>query len=122
MNKYVWLLGALVVVFFYFRNSVRAGETAGGAWEKINAGAVLIDVRTAGEFNSGHLEGALNIPYEKTDELIRAIGTNTARSVVLYCRTGRRSGLAQQVLQERGFTDVLNAGGYSDLRAREPKP
>lgn len=77
--------------------------------------AMVIDVRTAAEFDAGHLAGALHIPYEQVDALVAAIGPDQSRSVVLYCRTGRRSGIALQSLMQAGYTNVVNAGGYRDL-------
>ena len=120
MNKWWIAAGVLALVILVFRSTARANEGAGEAWKKIAEGALVIDVRTAGEFSGGHLEGALNIPYEQTGDLIQAIGTNTARSVVLYCRSGRRSGLALNTLVEKGYTNVINAGGYSAIQAAKP--
>ena len=90
------------------------------AWKRIGDGALLIDVRTEGEFRSGHLEGALNIPYEKVDALVAAIGSDKARPVALYCRSGRRSGIATTSLAARGYTNVVNIGSYTALKAAKP--
>ena len=98
---------------------VKATPT-GEAWASIERGALLIDVRTAGEFSSGHLEGALNIPYQETAALETAIGPDKGRAVSLYCRSGRRSGLAAAALADRGYTNVVNIGGYAELRAARP--
>lgn len=90
------------------------------AWQEINAGALVIDVRSAEEFASGHLPEARNIPHDQIENRIFEIMSAKDRSVVLYCRSGRRSGIAKDALERIGFTKVLNAGGYEDLKAAKP--
>ena len=92
------------------------------AWQEIRQGALLIDVRTPAEFEQGHLKGAVNIPHDQIGEGVGKLGMEKDRKIVLYCRSGRRSGLAQQALQGLGYRSVLNAGGYEELRAAEPPP
>lgn len=89
-------------------------------WERIEAGALLVDVRTPEEFQSGHLKGAINISHDETFERLAEYGTDKARSIVVYCRSGRRSGIAEGVLKEQGFTNVHNAGGYEPMLAAKP--
>ena len=85
------------------------------AWQKIRANALLIDVRTPAEFDQGHLEGAVNIPYDQLEARIAELGDDRDREIVLYCRSGRRSGIAGKTLKKLGFTRVLDAGGYRSL-------
>ena len=89
------------------------------AWQQIRAGALLIDVRTPIEFDQGHLDGAINIPYDQLKTRIAEIGDDRGREIVLYCRSGRRSEIGGKTLEKLGFTRVLDAGGYQSLlRAR----
>lgn len=81
---------------------------------KVKAGALLLDVRTPKEFASGHLDGALNIPYDQLTERAGEIGTDKRREIVTYCEVGARSEAAKETLQELGFTAVYNGGGYRD--------
>ncbi len=85
---------------------------------------VLIDVREADEFSAGHIPGSLNIPrgvLEAEVSPVPEMGGETAavladkqRSICLYCRTGGRSALAADALQNMGFTQVVSlAGGYA---------
>ncbi|MEW6753229.1 MAG: rhodanese-like domain-containing protein [Candidatus Latescibacterota bacterium] len=90
------------------------------AWQEIRQGALLIDVRTAAEFAQGHLDGAVNIPHEQIGDGVVRLGADKDRRVVLYCRSGRRSGLAHKTLWDLGYRHVLNAGGYEDLKATRP--
>ena len=95
-------------------------DAAREGWERIENGALVIDVRSADEFEGGHLDGAINIVYTDTEALADAIGADQARSVVLYCGSGRRASLAQSALEERGFTGIFNASGLGALRATQP--
>ena len=86
----------------------------------IEQGVLLIDVRTSGEFAQGHIDGALNIPWEQTEKLMSAIGNEKQRSVVVYCRSGNRSGKAKAVLETQGYTNIFNAMGYESLKHAKP--
>lgn len=78
---------------------------------KVEDGALLLDVRTPGEFQAGHVNGALNIPV---DELERRIGELKAdRAVVVYCRSGGRSARAAGLLGKHGFGEVSDLGPMS---------
>jgi len=90
------------------------------AWPMIENGALLIDVRTAEEFTDGHIDKALNIPYENVDALVKAIGNDKTRPVVLYCRSGHRAGIALKELEGLGYTGVFNATGYEAMKATKP--
>ena len=87
------------------------------ALELIAAGALLVDVRTPKEYEAGHLDGAINIPHDQTAERLAEYGADKTRSIVVYCRSGRRSGVATKVLTENGFTAVHNGGGYEGILA-----
>lgn len=70
---------------------------------------ILIDVRRPDEFSLGHLEGALNIPYETIAAAIREVkGADIESDVVLYCRSGRRSAIAKTTLEDLGFKWVTD--------------
>ena len=95
-------------------------ELAKQAWPMIENGALLIDVRTKEEFDAGHIEGAINIPYQETNALMNAIGTDKQRPVVVYCRSGKRAGRAKATLDENGYTNIFNATGYEALEVTRP--
>lgn len=78
--------------------------------------ALWIDVRTAEEFAAGHVEGAVNIPYEEIVARIGEVTDDKTSLVYLYCRSGRRSGIALEALQEAGFTRAVNIGGLEDAK------
>lgn len=82
---------------------------------QILASDIWIDVRTTEEFNAGHIEGAAHIPYEEIAARISEITTDKHATIHLYCRSGNRSGIAQQTLQAMGFKNAINEGGYEAL-------
>ena len=74
--------------------------------------AAIIDVRTPQEFAAGHIDGAINIPYEQISQGIQSIkGLKKGSPVLVYCRSGRRSGIAKSTLEQLGFKQILDAGG-----------
>ena len=78
-------------------------------------GASFIDVRSEMEFDTDHIAGAINIPLElvlsKKDEI-----ASLPRPLVLYCRSGNRSGMAVSLLKQAGLSDLYNGGGIELLR------
>ena len=77
--------------------------------------AVWIDVRSAAEYQSGHLENASNIPHTEIAQRISEVVTNKDKQINLYCGSGGRAELARKALADLGYTHVTNAGGYRDL-------
>jgi phage shock protein E len=75
---------------------------------------LLIDVRTPVEWQEGHLQGAVLIPYEKIGEEIAKVAPDKQTKINLYCRSGRRSGIALETLQKLGYGNVINNGGVGE--------
>lgn len=75
---------------------------------------VVIDVRTPEEYAEGHLPGALNMSYESIAQKIAKTKIKKDDRVILYCRSGRRSGLALETLKGLGFSKAENAGGMEE--------
>jgi phage shock protein E len=128
MSKYrrpTQIIYALMVVLaLWLIAPVMAGggdpAIAENAWPMIQNGALLVDVRTEKEFADGHVDGAVNIEWDKTDDLIATIGDDKQRQVVFYCRSGNRAGKAKAAMEGKGYKHVFNATGFSALRATEP--
>lgn len=79
---------------------------------------VLLDVRTREEFSGGHLRGALLIPVQELDDRLGELEDLKDRPILVYCRTGNRSGIAAGMLQKKGFTAMNMAGGIVDWNAQ----
>jgi phage shock protein E len=77
---------------------------------------VYIDVRTQEEYNAEHIEGDTLMPLAElnTDTLAERFGKDA--ELILYCRTGNRSGMAIDILKEAGFTNLTNGGSIVDVR------
>jgi phage shock protein E len=80
---------------------------------------IWIDVRTPEEFGQGHIAGSINIPYEIIGQEIATITRDVDSDVRVYCRSGRRSGVAMDTLKGMGYANVINEGGYEDLMVRK---
>lgn len=91
-----------------------ASERAQTAWQWIEQGATVIDVRTPGEFASGHLDNAQNLPLQSLNQYLS--GLDKSKSYVLYCRSGNRSGQAFRMMKSAGFEQLHNGGGYNEMQ------
>lgn len=87
-----------------------------GLHEKIKAGARIIDVRTAEEFEEEHYPNAVNIPVDQVQTRLKEFGEKST-PIVVYCASGARSAYAAKVLKSAGFSNVTNAGGLDDMPA-----
>ena len=79
-------------------------------------GAIIIDVRTPGEYNSGHIKGATNMPLDKIKSKIKKI-ENLEKPVIFCCASGMRSGKATSIVKSRGI-QAYNGGGWSSLNSK----
>ena len=104
---------AITTSFVAYANT--APQTEQSVVQPEKAKGVWIDVRSAEEFNAGHLQGAVNIPHDKIIEGVKAIGSDKDAPINLYCRSGRRAEAALTELKNAGYTNVTNHGGYEDL-------
>jgi phage shock protein E len=76
----------------------------------------FVDVRTKAEFNTGHVNGAVNIPLDQFQNRFKEIDGLGNSPVVLYCRSGNRSAQAVAFLLQKGFKNVYNGGALEDLQ------
>ena len=115
---------AMVIATLWLLAPAMAGsgdpDIARQAWPLIENGALLIDVREQDEFDQGHLEGAIHIPWENTQAIIDAIGSDPHRQAVVYCRSGNRAGKVKSALAEAGYDQVFNATGLEALQSTHP--
>ncbi len=77
---------------------------------------LVIDVRTKKEFDSGHYSTAINIPYDQIAGRIGELDSFKHKHIVVYCHSGNRSAVALDVLRKNGFENVVNGGGYENIR------
>jgi rhodanese-related sulfurtransferase len=110
-----------IAVAVYELSKLRSGGQAVGpadAVRLLNQGALLLDVRTQAEFDSGHILDAKHVPQEQLAQAGEAFKRHKDKVVVTCCESGARSGAAARVLQAQGFTNVVNLrGGLQAWRA-----
>jgi len=111
------ILAVIPVAAFAFGQAQVNYEDPAALERLIEAGKtpyILVDVRTPEEYASGHIPTAINIP--NTEIGSRPPTQDLSALIIVYCRSGNRSGQAQQVLQGMGYTNVVNFGPVSKWR------
>lgn len=84
--------------------------------ELMKQGAQIIDVRSPGEFNGGHIKGSVNIPLQSLQASMGKIKKD--KPVITCCASGMRSASAKSILQSKGYQNVHNGGGWSSLQTK----
>lgn len=102
-------VAALVVLFGF---NARAELSEAEAREYLQRGALVVDVRTAAEFQTKSLTNVINIPLDEIKTKFPTVVTNKSDVVLLHCRSGRRSGIAVGRLRTLGYTNVFNLGSF----------
>lgn len=83
--------------------------------EYLKADAIILDVRSAGEYNAGHVERSVNIPLHELTHRVKEL--DAQKTILVCCASGTRSGVAASLLRTKGFKKALNAGPWSNLIA-----
>jgi len=104
------IIAAIVAVIFMMKKSGQI--SAKDALEKMKNGALVIDVRSPGEFSSGHLAKAINIPLDEIETALPNRVKDKNQVLLLHCASGMRSGMAKTKLIGMGFTNAFNLGSY----------
>jgi rhodanese-related sulfurtransferase len=76
----------------------------------IDEGAFLVDVRSPGEFASGNVKGSVNIPLDTLQNQLSKF--KNKKHIIVFCRSGNRSGMAKNILEQNGFKNVVNGGTW----------
>jgi rhodanese-related sulfurtransferase len=111
---------ALAVAAYEFSRARSGGQAVGpaDAVRLINQGAVLVDVRSQAEFDSGHILDARHVPQEQLAQAGETLKRYKEKVVITCCESGMRSGAAARVLRGQGFGKVVNRrGGLQAWRA-----
>lgn len=107
MKTMRWITVVALFVMIVLPPALRGEEGALGK-------PLIIDVRTEAEWREGHLDGALLIPYDTIGARIESVAPDKKAKVLLYCRSGRRSGIGLDTLKQLGYEDVTNLGSVTD--------
>jgi phage shock protein E len=119
-----FLRAALLAVLFVV-SGCSSGSTEGGGVRTMSASEavqvldsrVVIDVRSPAEVAEGAIVGATVLDFNAGEFEARIGDYDRSAAYLVYCRSGNRSGQAVAIMKELGFTDVIDAGAYSDLAA-----
>lgn len=95
--------------------SIHAQIADADTLRSLTARKVTVDVRTVEEYNEGHIESSINIPLQTMGDSIESL--KHYEKVIVICRSGKRSAKAKAELEEAGFTNVYNGGGWEHLKA-----
>lgn len=104
-------LSLIACVKIFGSKSESAKERSEKAHALVAAGATLLDVRTPQEYAAGHAEGAINIPFDQLSSRLAEVAKD--KKVVVYCQSGRRSGIAASTLKQNNY-EVFDLQRYSD--------
>jgi rhodanese-related sulfurtransferase len=80
----------------------------------VKQGAIILDVRSKGEFQGGHIKGSINIPVDTLNNNLNKLKKDNP--IITCCASGMRSASAKRILKSNGFTEVHNGGGWSSLQ------
>ena len=81
----------------------------------VKDGAVILDVRSKGEFDGGHIRGAVNIPVDQLRNSLNRL-KDKRKPIITCCASGMRSASAKSILLASGYAEVYNGGGWSSLQ------
>ncbi len=109
MKLFVRLI--LLAVLF----SIFAGTGFSAEQKKAPAKPLIVDVCTSWEFRQKHYPDAVNIPVDEIEGRIKEFGQDKERQIVLYCASGVRAEEAKEILKEKGYKNVRNAGSLDEF-------
>ena len=112
MSSRLGFIIVLVLALAYMLMKRSGQVSSKEAVEYLRNGAMLIDVRSLNEFESGHILQAYNMPLDRIDVLVPSAVKDKNKVLLLHCSTGVRSGLAKKKLEEMGYKNVFNLGSY----------
>ena len=73
---------------------------------------VIIDVRTRDEYSAGHIDTSLNLPHDELERRIGEIPGGKSGEIVVYCRSGKRARVAEDILIEKGYKNIKDLAGH----------
>jgi rhodanese-related sulfurtransferase len=80
----------------------------------VKEGAIVLDVRTSGEFSTGHIKGSINIPVNALSKNLAKLKSKN-KPIIACCASGMRSASAKGILKSNGFSNVYNGGSWMSL-------
>ena len=82
----------------------------------VKQGAIILDVRSKGEYQGGHIKGSINIPVDTLNNNLSKLKKD--KPIITCCASGMRSASAKSILKSNGYNEVHNGGGWSSLQSK----
>lgn len=95
------------------KNLLGVGEKVNYA-ELIKQGAIILDVRSKGEYQAGNIKGSINISVDSLGKNLNML--KKEKPIITCCASGMRSAAARNILKSNGYTEVYNGGGWMSLQ------
>lgn len=111
--KTTYIVSSIIILIYISYRTYRFAKLDNGLAEKIDKGAVILDVRTEDEYKMGHIDGSINISLGTIRE--RYTELDISKTYITCCSHGLRSVKVETILKEKGFKNVFNGGAWSDL-------
>ncbi|MFT3846354.1 MAG: rhodanese-like domain-containing protein [Lacibacter sp.] len=112
MNKYIFTILILLISAFTASAQIRNISPASAEMKIRKKNVVVLDVRTTKEYNEGHLPSAIHIDVLDSVSFVQQIATfDKNKKYLVYCRSGRKSVKASEILSKQGFTHIWNMKG-----------
>jgi len=109
-----FLIPLIPILMFGFLSQLLGQSGNNELSEAVKNGAFLVDVRTPGEFAGGSVPGAVNIPLDQVSSQIARF--KGKKGVVVFCKSGMRSGQAKSILDQNGIPQVINGGTWQNVK------
>lgn len=110
---WTFLIVAVVVLALLLLLKRRERVSSKAAKEYLRQGALVVDVRSAGEFTAGHIARAINIPLSEIESVIARKTKEKSQVLLLHCQSGMRSAQARKKLKALGYENSFDLGSYA---------
>jgi len=111
MKAVLGFLAGLLISLNVLADATVVTQQAFLEWQKSDKKFLLLDTRSPEEFAAGHIQGAVNIEFNRIAENMDKLIAHKDKVIVVYCRSGRRAGIAERYLEEQGFNGLHHLQG-----------
>lgn len=112
-NKYILSLTIIIVAFFAW-SKLNKADTVNINPDQSTSSAFLVDVRTPQEYQLGSVAGSVNIPLQDLESRLEEF--KNKEKIIVFCRSGNRSGIAKEILEQNGYKNIINGGSWQQVQ------
>jgi phage shock protein E len=109
------IIAVIIILIVIIAVSMKKGKSLEKLFTLPPGDVLIIDVRSRQEFDAGHFSTAMNIPHDQIGNQLNKLEPYKQKTILLYCHSGNRAAIAEKILRQNGFVNVVNAGGYSAI-------